>query len=300
MSAPTTTSSGRAAADATRHHRGSLRRDTPIIVQRNLRRTLRQPQIAVFVLIQPIMFVLLFRYVFGSAIPIPGFEYVQYLMPGIIAQTLVFGSASTAIAITEDLKAGISDRFRALPMSGAAVTTGQVGSSLVVNLVSVFVMLAVGYLVGFRITTNVGEALLALALLLALTVAFSFISATIGLAVREPEAAQSAGFIWLFPLTFVSSVFVPTSGMPTVLKFFAEKINPITHAANASRALTIDGYLCPGLDQAAFASAMAPGGDLSGIVCSDPTSPALWTLLWVAGLVAVFLPLSMRLWGRLE
>lgn len=295
----TQTSTGPAAAAVARGHRGSLLRDTPIIMKRNLRRTIRQPQIAVFVLVQPIMFVLLFRYVFGTAIPIPGFEYVQYLMPGIVAQTLVFGSAGVAISMTEDLKAGIADRFRSLPMAGGAVTAGQVGASLVINLVSVAVMLAVGYAVGFRISTSLPEALLALALLMLMTVAFSFISACIGLAVKEPEAAQSGGFLWLFPLTFVSSVFVPTTGMPAALRFFADNLNPVTHAANAARALTIDGYLCPGLDSTAFANAVMTGqGDQ--VVCTDWTTPALWTVAWCVGLIVVFLPLSMRLWRRLE
>lgn len=280
MSATTTT--GRAAAETARSHRGTLVRDTPIVAQRNLRRIIRQPQIAIFVLIQPIMFVLLFRYVFGSAIPIPGFDYVQYLMPGIIAQTLVFGSAVTAIGITEDLKGGIIDRFRALPMAPGAVMAGRVIADLAVNAVSLVVMVAMGYLVGFRIVTSVFEALLALLLLLGLSLAFSWISATIGLAVKEPEAAQSAGFVWLFPLTFISSVFVPTAGMPAPLRFFAENINPVSHVSNAARALTVDGYLC--------------GTE----ICTDPWPPTLWSIAWIVGITAVFLPLSIRMWRRLS
>ncbi len=282
MSATTSTTTARAAAETARSHRGTLVRDTPIVAQRNLRRIIRQPQIAIFVLIQPIMFVLLFRYVFGSAIPIPGFDYVQYLMPGIIAQTLVFGSAVTAIGITEDLKGGIIDRFRALPMAAGAVMAGRVIADLAVNAVSLVVMLAMGYLVGFRIVTSVFEALIALALLLGLSFAFSWISATIGLAVKEPEAAQSAGFIWLFPLTFISSVFVPTAGMPAPLRFFAENVNPVSHVSNAARALTVDGYLC--------------GTE----ICTDPWPPTLWSIAWIVGITAVFLPLSIRLWRRLS
>ena len=282
MSATTSTTTARAAAETARSHRGTLVRDTPIVAQRNLRRIIRQPQIAIFVLIQPIMFVLLFRYVFGSAIPIPGFDYVQYLMPGIIAQTLVFGSAVTAIGITEDLKGGIIDRFRALPMAPGAVMAGRVVADLAVNAVSLVVMLAMGYLVGFRIVTSVFEGLLALALLLGLSLAFSWISAVIGLAVKEPEAAQSAGFIWLFPLTFISSVFVPTAGMPAPLRFFAENVNPVSHVSNAARALTVDGYLC--------------GTE----ICTDPWPPTLWSIAWIVGITAVFLPLSIRLWRRLS
>lgn len=278
MSATTT---GQAAAEVARAHAGTLWRDTPIVAKRNLRRVLRQPQIAIFVLIQPIMFVLLFRYVFGGAIPIPGMDYVQYLMPGIVAQTLVFGSAGTAIGVTEDLKSGIVDRFRALPMSGAAVMAGRVLADLAVNTVSMVVMIAVGYAVGFRITTSVGESLLAVVLLLGFSFAFSWISAVIGLAVKEPEAAQSAGFVWLFPLTFISSVFVPTAGMPGPLRWFAEQVNPVSHVSNAARALSVDVYLC--------------GEQL----CNDPTGPLLWSVAWIVGIVAVFLPLAARLWTRL-
>jgi ABC transporter DrrB family efflux protein len=282
MTATTSTSTGGEAARAARSHRGTLWRDTPIVAQRNLRRIIRQPQIAIFVLIQPIMFVLLFRYVFGTAIPIPGFDYVQYLMPGIIAQTLVFGSAVTAIGITEDLKAGIIDRFRALPMAPGAVMAGRVIADLAVNTTSLVVMLAVGYAVGFRIVTSPAEALLALLLLAGMAMAFSWISAVIGLAVKEPEAAQSAGFVWLFPLTFISSVFVPTAGMPAPLQFFAEEVNPVSHVANAARALTVDGYLC--------------GTE----VCTDPWPPTLQSIAWIVGITAVFLPLSIRMWRRLE
>ncbi len=280
MSIATTT--GSSAAQSARNHKGTLWRDTPIVARRNLLRVMRQPQIAIFVLIQPIMFVLLFRYVFGSAIPIPGFDYVEYLIPGIVAQTLVFGSATTAIGMTEDLKGGIVDRFRALPMSGGAVMTGRVLSDLAVNLVSLVVMVVVGYLVGFRITTSLGESLLALVLLVGLTLAFSSISAVIGLAVKEPEAAQSAGFLWLFPLTFISSVFVPTVGMPTPLKFFAEYINPVSYVADAARGLTIGGYLC--------------GAE----VCTDLAGPILWSVVWIVGIMLVFVPLAIRMWRHLE
>lgn len=279
-SASTTT--GGAAAESARNHKGTIWRDSPIVATRNLRRVLRQPQIAIFVLIQPIMFVLLFRYVFGTAIPIPGFDYVQYLMPGIIAQTLVFGSATTAIGMTEDMKGGIIDRFRALPMSGGAVMAGRVISDLAINMVSLVVMVLVGYLVGFRIVTSVGEALLALLLLIGLTLAFSSISAVIGLAVKEPEAAQSSGFIWLFPLTFISSVFVPTAGMPAPLRFFAEQVNPVSHVSNAARALTVDGYLC--------------GTE----ICTDPTRAVLLSVLWIVGIMVIFVPLSIRMFRRLE
>ncbi|HKJ56553.1 MAG TPA: ABC transporter permease [Nitriliruptoraceae bacterium] len=277
----TSTTTGSATANVARHHQGTLLRDTPIIAHRNLLRVVRQPQIAIFVVIQPIMFVLLFRYVFGNAIPIPGFDYVQYLMPGIIVQTLVFGSAVTAIGITEDLKAGIIDRFRALPMASGAVMSGRVIADMAINTVSLVVMVAVGYAVGFRVTTSVWEAALAVALLAGLAMAFSWISAVIGLAVKEPEAAQSAGFIWLFPLTFVSSVFVPTAGMPAPLRYFAEHVNPVTHVANAARALTVDGYLC------------------GTQVCTNPWPEVWWSLVWIVGITAVFLPLSIRMWRNL-
>ncbi|MEO2104034.1 MAG: ABC transporter permease, partial [Actinomycetota bacterium] len=158
---------------------------------RNLRRYQRQPQIAVFVLVQPIMFVLLFRYVFGGSIPTPGLDYVQYLMPGIIVQSVTFSTIGTAIGIAEDLKGGMLDRFRSLPMSRSAVLSGRILADVLVSVVSLVVMLAVAYLVGFRITTGPLQALGALLLIVALSLAFARIAAYTGLALKEHNTLRS-------------------------------------------------------------------------------------------------------------
>ncbi|WP_205712126.1 ABC transporter permease [Euzebya rosea] len=260
--------------------------DAWVMFGRNLRRYQRQPQIAVFVFIQPIMFVLLFRYVFGGSIPTPGLDYVQYLMPGIIVQSVTFSTIGTAIGIAEDLKGGMIDRFRSLPMSRSAVLSGRILADVLVSVVSLVVMLAVAYLVGFRITTGPLEALGALFLIVAFSLAFAWIAAWIGLALKEPEAVQGAGFVWMFPLAFASSVFVLPATMPGWLQGFASH-NPLSRLANAARSLTIGGYPCgPSLEQTTL--------------CTGVADQALITLAWTVGIAAVFLPLAARMWKRLD
>ncbi len=185
------------------------------------------------------MFVLLFRYVFGGAIVVTGTSYVNYLMAGIFAQTVIFGSTSTGIGLATDLQRGLVDRFRSLPMAKSAVLTGRTISDLVRNTFVVIVMWSVGLLVGFRPQGNVLAWFAAAALLLLTSFAFSWISATIGLLVSSVEAAQSAGFIWLFPLTFASSAFVPTKSMPDWLRAFAEH-QPVSLIVNAVRGLLLN------------------------------------------------------------
>jgi ABC transporter DrrB family efflux protein len=253
---------------------------------RNLQRTRRQPQIAVFVFVQPVMFILLFRYVFGGSIPTPGLDYVQYLMPGIIVQSVVFSSIGTAIGIAEDLKAGMIDRFRSLPMARSAVLGGRILADQVVTAMTLLLMLVVAYLVGFRITTSPLEALGALVLLLAFTTSFAWIAAWIGLTLREPEAVQGAGFVWIFPLAFASSIFVLPATMPGWLQGFAEH-NPISRVADAARTLTTGGYPCgPSLDRVTL--------------CTGVAEDALWALGWAALIAVVFLPLAARGWRRLS
>ena len=260
--------------------------DSVALLGRNLRRYQRQPQIAVFVLIQPVMFVLLFRYVFAGSIPTPGLDYVQYLMPGIIVQSVTFASVGTAIGIAEDLKAGMLDRFRSLPMARSAVLAGRVLSDVLVSLVTLSVMLMVAYLVGFRITTSPLEALAALGLLVAFVGSFAWIAAWIGLSLKEPEAVQSAGFVWLFPLAFASSLFVLPATMPGWLQGFAEW-NPLSNVANAVRALTVGGYPC--------------GSSLETIeMCTSATGEALTSLAWALGILLVFVPLAARGWRKLD
>src|ERR671915_2539090 len=188
--------------------------DGLVLARRNLVQIPRIPELLVFATIQPVMFVLLFRYVFGGAIDVGGTSYVNFLMAGIFVQTVAFGAVTTGIGLAEDLQKGLVDRFRSLPMARSAVLTGRTIADLVRNMFVVAVMLAVGLLVGFRPEAEVTGWVAAIGLLLLLSFAFSWIGATIGLMVRSVEAVQSAGFIWLFPLTFASSAFVRTEDMP--------------------------------------------------------------------------------------
>ncbi len=212
--------------------------DTLVIARRHLLALSRQPQLLVFVVIQPIMFVLLFRFVFGGAIRTPpGYSYVDYLMPGIITQTVAFGSSGTAVAMADDIQKGIIDRFRALPMSRSAVIGGRVLSDLARLLLTIGVMTLVGVLIGWRPDLNPLRLVAALGFGLGFGQAMSWLSALVGLSIRSVEAAQAASFVGIFPLTFASSVFVPVQFMPGWLQAFA-RANPITLVASTIRALT--------------------------------------------------------------
>ncbi len=245
-------------------------RDSGIILWRQLVQLPRIPEVLVFALIQPVMFVLLFRYVFGGAIATPGESYVNYLMPGIFAQTVAFGAVASGIGLAEDLRRGIIDRFRSLPMARSAVLVGRTVSDLVRNFAVVAVMYIVGLLVGFRPEGSVAAQVLAFLLLLLTSFAFSWIGVVIALSMKTVEAVQSAGFIWLFPLTFASSAFVPTDTMPTWLQVFAEN-QPFTIVVNAVRALFLD----------------------------QPVGNYVWlTLAWMIGITAVMIPLATRQYRR--
>jgi len=245
--------------------------DSRVMAARQLRKTLRRPMYIVFAFVQPVIFVLLFRYVFGGAIRTGSVQYVDFLMPGIIVQTAIFGALITGIGLTEDLKAGVVDRFRSLPIARSAVLLGRTAADMVINVLTLIVMVLVGVAVGFRPSEPAYDLALAFALVLGFSYVFSWISAFIGLTVRDPETAQSAGFIWAFPLTFASSAFVPTSSMPGVVRAFAD-VNPVTLTVDSARALTI-GH-------------------------ADALTPALGTLAWLAGLLLVFVPLAVRAFRR--
>jgi ABC transporter DrrB family efflux protein len=245
--------------------------DSRVMATRQLRKVLRRPMYVVYLFVQPVIFVLLFRYVFGGAIKPPHVSYVNYLMPGIIVMTAIFGALTTGLGLTEDLKAGVVDRFRSLPIARSAVLIGRTAADLMVNVITLIVMVLIGFAVGFRPTQPFYEVALAFALVLAFAYVFSWISACVGLAVRDPETAQSVGFIWVFPLVFASSAFVPTSSMPGALHAFAD-VNPVSLTVNAARALTV-GH-------------------------ADALSPALGTLAWLAGLLVVFVPLAVRTFRR--
>jgi ABC transporter DrrB family efflux protein len=210
-----------------------------VLATRSVRRIARQPDLLVGYTVQPLMFVLLFVYVFGGAISTPGLRYVDYLIPGIVVQSIVFGGFVTALGLSDDLKKGLMDRFRSLPMSRSAVVTGRTFADISTNMVQLVVMLAVGLAVGFRFRTDVPTILGGIGLLLLIGYAFSWVFAFIGLTASSPEAANAYGFILLFPLTFVSSVFVPVQSMPSWLQPVAEH-NPFTSMVNAIRRLFID------------------------------------------------------------
>lgn len=214
-------------------------RDTRAITRRNLTTIRRQPQLLVFATVQPVIFILLFRYVFGGAITAPGpVDYVDYLLTGIFVQTITFASIQTGIGLSDDVSKGIVDRFKSMPISRGALLAGRTCADLVRNVAVIAVMVGVGYLVGFRFTNGVVGALLAVLLLLAWGFAFSWVGAFLGLALRNPETVQAASFPLIFPLVFASSIFVPVETMPGWLQAFVE-VNPITLVTDSVRALAI-------------------------------------------------------------
>jgi ABC transporter DrrB family efflux protein len=245
-------------------------RDTMAIAQRNLIAYIRVPQLLVFSTIQPVIFVLMFRYVFGGAIDTGDIPYVDFLMPGIFVQTVVFGAIAAAIGLATDVKSGLMERFHALPMARSAVLTGRTIADLSRNVFVVILMMVVGFLVGWRIHTNVLALIGAAMLVLLFGYAMSWIFATLGLAVRDPESAQAAAFPVLAPLVFASSAFVRPESMPGWLQVFAEN-QPVSATASAVRALTIGG----------------------------PTADYVWqAIAWCVGILLVFAPIAVRLYRR--
>jgi ABC transporter DrrB family efflux protein len=240
--------------------------DTLVLARRNLMRIPRQPDLLIAYTIQPVMFVLLFVYVFGGAIQTPGFDYVDFLMPGIIVQSIAFGGFVTALGLSEDVGKGLIDRFRSLPMSRAAVLLGRTSSDVLLNCLSLVVLLAVGFAAGFNfIDSSVGEVVLGIVLLLLLGYAFSWIFALVGLYSSTPETANAIGFTAIFPLTFASSIFVPADSMPDGLRQFAEA-NPFTTISDAVRSLWV----------------------------GTPANTDVWmAFIWCAVLIAVFAPLAV-------
>lgn len=243
------------------------------MVDRNLIRYVRLPELLVFSTIQPVMFLLLFVYVFGGAIKTGGTSYIQFLLPGILVQTAVFGAIQTGIGLSEDLAKGLIDRFRSLPMARSAVLAGRTAADMLRNVFVILLMLGVGYAIGFRIHGSASDTILAFAILLFFGFAFSWISASIGLFVRDTETAQVAGFIWVFPLTFASSVFVPVDTMPGWLQAFA-KVNPITVTVNATRDL------------------------LLGSPASQSALTSWESIGWIALILVIFAPLAVYLYRR--
>jgi ABC transporter DrrB family efflux protein len=210
--------------------------DTLVLAVRSLKRIPRAPDLLLSFTVQPIMFVLLFAYVFGGAIQTPGYDYIDFLIPGILVQTMSFGGFVTALGLSEDLRKGLIDRFRSLPMSRGAVLAGRTLADIGTNAISITLMLVVGVIIGFGFSTSLPQVVAGVLLLLLFGYAFSWVFAFIGLTASSGEAAQSLGFIVIFPLTFVSSAFVPVDSMPAALQAFAE-VNPFTIVVNAMRSL---------------------------------------------------------------
>jgi ABC-2 type transport system permease protein/oleandomycin transport system permease protein len=214
--------------------------DTLVVAERNLVRVTRAPDLLLAFTVQPVMFVLLFVYVFGGAIRIPAFyeNYADFLLPGILVQNIAFGGFVTALGLNEDLHKGLIDRFRSLPMARSAVLAGRTLADVATNTLSILVLTATGLVIGFSFHASLVEILAGVGLLLLFGYAFSWVFALLGLLVSSPEAANSLGFIAVFPLTFISSAFVPPESMPGALRWFAE-VNPFTILVDAMRALWI-------------------------------------------------------------
>ena len=250
--------------------------DAAVIAKRNVIKIKRVPDVLVFVLLSPIMFVLLFAYVFGNSIDIPGSSYREFLIAGIFAQTVMFGATFTGAGIAEDMQKGIIDRFRSLPMSRSAVLAGRTVSDVIYNVLSLAIMAVTGLLVGWRIRGSILDTVLGFALLLLFAYAISWIMALIALYVPSPEVINNASFMVIFPMTFVANTFVPSESLPGPLKAFAEW-NPVSTVTQAAREL--------------FGN--IPAGT------PEPTAwplqnPVLYTLLWVVGIVAVFAPIAVK------
>jgi ABC transporter DrrB family efflux protein len=244
--------------------------DTLVISERNLERLRSAPDLLIAFTVQPVMFVLLFAFVFGGAIQTPGYDYVDFLIPGIIVQNIAFGGFVTALGLNEDVSKGIIDRFRTLPMARAAVLAGRTLADVATNLLSLGILLVTALIIGFSFDASAAEIVGGIALMVLFGYAFSWVFALLGLLVSSPEAANSLGFMAVFPLTFISSAFVPVESMPGALQWFAE-INPFTIVVDAMRALWVG----------------APAGN------------AIWgAVVWSLVIIAVFAPLAVRRYRR--
>ncbi|HEX4188761.1 MAG TPA: ABC transporter permease [Solirubrobacteraceae bacterium] len=244
--------------------------DTLVIAERNLIRLPRAPELLIAFTVQPIMFVLLFRYVFGGAIKTPGYSYADFLIPGIIVQNIAFGGFVTALGLNEDLHKGLIDRFRSLPMARPAVLAGRTLSDVVTNALSAVILILTGLLIGFSFHTSFLHAIAGFGLLLLFGYAFSWFFALVGMIANTPEAANSLAFIAVFPLTFISSAFVPVESMPEVLRGFAE-VNPFTIMVDAMRSLWL----------------------------GAPAQNNVWgAVVWSLAIIAVFAPLAVARYRR--
>jgi ABC-2 type transport system permease protein len=250
--------------------------DGAVMTKRNLLKITRLPDLLVFSTVQPIMFVLLFAYIFGSAIQLPGMSYREFLLPGIFVQTVIFGATITGSGLADDIKKGIIERFRSLPIGSSAVLIGRTTSDLLNNTLVVVIMALTGLLVGWRIRSSFLEALAGFGLLLAFAYAFSWIMATVGLSVKSVEVVNNASFIVIFPLTFIANTFVPTDNFPAVLKVFANW-NPVSALTLAVRELF-------GNTNPAF-----PVPDAWPL-----QNPQLVSVSWIVVILVIFIPLAIN------
>ena len=239
--------------------------DTLQLWKRNMLAYRRQPELLVFSTIQPVMFVLLFAFVFGGAIQTGPVEYIDYLMPGILAQSALFGSTQTGVGLAEAVTSGMIERYRTLPMARSAVVAGRIMADTTRNLFVAVLMIGVGFLIGFRFHGTIAGAIVMPLVGVAFAQTFCWISATIGASVKQAETAQVASFVWIFPLVFVSSIFVPVETMPDWLGIIADN-SPVTHTVNAMRGLALG---------------------------TDFWDPLLKSLAWMIGITAVFVPMAV-------
>jgi ABC-2 type transport system permease protein len=248
--------------------------DGAVIAKRNLIKVKRVPDVLVFTTLSPIMFVLLFAYVFGNSIDVPGVNYREFLIAGIFAQTVVFGATFTGAGLAEDIQKGVIDRFRSLPMARSAVLVGRTTSDVLYNVISIVIMSLTGLLVGWRIRGSVLEALAGFVLLLLFAYAFSWVMAWVGLLVPSPEVVNNAAFMVIFPLTFIANTFVPSENLPGILRTFAEW-NPISTVTQGAR------------DLFGNTNPADPPPDVWPL-----QNPEVYTLIWVGIILAVFVPLA--------
>jgi ABC transporter DrrB family efflux protein len=240
--------------------------DIIVMTRRNVLRYVRVPQLLVFNAVLNVVLLLLFNYVFGGAIDTGGMKYIQYFLPGFLAQTVVFGSTQVSVGIAEDLAKGLIDRFRSLPMARSAFLTGRVLADAIRYAILITLMLIIGGAIGFRFENGAGPVIGGIALIILFGFALTWVGVFIGTSVKDTETAQIAGFAWVFPLVFASSLYVPVATMPSWLQVFA-KINPVTAMVDTMRALSL----------------------------GTSVSASLWKILaWEAGLILVFVPLAVR------
>jgi len=254
--------------------------DGAVIAKRNLIKTRRMPDVLVWTTLSPIMFVLLFGYIFGGSIDIPGSNYREFLIAGIFAQNILFGASYTGVGLADDMQKGIIDRFRSLPMARSAVLVGRTASDVVNNAIALTVMALTGLIIGWRVRTSIPEAIGGFLLLLLFAYAISWVMAWLGMLVPTPEVLNNAAFIVIFPLTFVANTFVPLETFPSVLRTFAEW-NPVSAVVQAARNLF--------------------GNTVPGVPVPDAWSlqnPVLYTVIWTVIILAVFVPLSVRAYRR--